>query len=212
MVKIGSGAVKRYDFDRDAIVIGRSETVDIRIDDPAVSRVHCQVTRTPSGRWILQDFGSRNKTYLGDEPVGRHELINGDTFHVGPARIVFSGAPGDPAKLLGDATTGVGDAVPDTEAWSSLDDDEVAISDDLAELASGEMTMIPDDPLHALAEDSRRSGIEEDTSCPMCGGKRLPGDKFCGPCQRRLDAQQQSLRVHRSEEPKSLWKRLFGGG
>ncbi len=208
LVKIASHAVQRFPIDRETVVIGRSESVDVRIDDPAVSRVHCQVVRTPTGRWILQDFGSRNKTFLGDEPVDKHELIHGDTFFVGPAKIIFSGAPEDESQLMLLADRSSAGAIRATAAGHA--DDEVTISDDVATLASGDMTMMPDDPLTMLAEDSRRSGAGEDTDCPMCGGPRLPSARFCNACNQKLDERRQAINIRAPQQKESFWRRLFG--
>ena len=146
LVKVGDGPVERYKIDRESLVIGRAVTADIRVDDASVSRVHCQVSRTPAGRWLLQDFGSRNRTYLGDRPVSKHELIHGDVFYVGPAKIVFSGAPGEKDQPPGGTTLPVEDrdellmAEADSRFAGLADEfrDQVDVSDELAEMASGD--------------------------------------------------------------------------
>lgn len=217
LVKIGDGPVERFSICRECLVIGRAETVDIHVDDASVSRVHCQVSRTPGGRWLLQDFGSRNRTYLGDRPIAKHELIHGDVFYVGPAKIVFSGAPAEGDGLPGGSTLPVEerDELLMAEAdsrFSGLADefrDQVDVSDELAEMArgdSGDMTMVPDDPLQALADDATR--VEAD-KCPLCGAAVLPGRTYCAPCGRRLDEQAQAMQLRPEEKP-SLWRRLFG--
>ena len=217
LVKIGDGPIQRFSIDRESMVIGRAQTVDIRIDDASVSRVHCQVTRTPAGRWLLQDFGSRNHTYLGDTPINKHELIHGDAFFVGPAKIVFSGAPAEGKPIPGGTTLPVEDRdellmMESDSRFSGLADefrDQVDVSDELTQMAtgdSGDMTMVPDDPLQALADDATRADADE---CPLCGAAILPGRTYCGECSRKLDAHAQAMQLQPQEKP-SLWRRLFG--
>ena len=197
LVKIGDGPVERFSICRECLVIGRAETVDIHVDDASVSRVHCQVSRTPGGRWLLQDFGSRNRTYLGDRPIAKHELIHGDVFYVGPAKIVFSGAPAEGDGLPGGSTLPVEerDELLMAEAdsrFSGLADefrDQVDVSDELAEMAAA-------------------TRVEAD-KCPLCGAAVLPGRTYCAPCGRRLDEQAQAMQLRPEEKP-SLWRRLFG--
>ena len=217
LVRIGDGPVTRYAIEREALVIGRARSVDVRIDDPAVSRVHCQVSRTPAGRWMLQDFGSRNHTYLGDTPITQHELIHGDTFFVGPAKFVFSGVRSDGPPIPGDTTLPVEDRdeLLMAEAGARFDGlaaefrDQVDISDELASMVhsdAGDMTMAPDDPLQALADDATRVHGGE---CPLCHVTVLPGQTYCSECRRRLDAQRQAMQLRPQEKP-SIWRRLFG--
>ena len=212
LIKIGNGPVQRYNITRESVVIGRAETVDVRINDPAVSRVHCQIIRTPSGRWMVQDFGSRNQTFLGDRAISKNELIHGDVITVGPARIVFSGAPVTGSAIAGDTTIGLGEKDPVKEEFGSRfggisdeSEDIFDVSEDIAEMASGEMTMVPDDPLAALAEDATQA---ESDSCPMCGASKLPTASYCGPCARKLDEKRQAMDI-RGEDKRSLWSRLF---
>jgi DNA-binding NtrC family response regulator len=48
--------------------IGKGREADVRIDDQALSRVHCSVELTPDGLHII-DLGSRNGTYVGGARV-----------------------------------------------------------------------------------------------------------------------------------------------
>lgn len=52
---------------RDRITIGRTENNDVVIADPSVSRLHAYV-RHANG-WVVADAGSKNGTWLGDEPL-----------------------------------------------------------------------------------------------------------------------------------------------
>ncbi|MET7698992.1 FHA domain-containing protein [Streptomyces sp. NPDC005485] len=49
--------------------IGRSADADVPLDDPDVSRLHCEVTVTPDGRVAVADVGSTNGTTLDGSRV-----------------------------------------------------------------------------------------------------------------------------------------------
>lgn len=66
----------------DVAVIGRSMKADIVIDDPALSRSHARIIRTPEG-YVLEDLQSRNGTFVKGIPVQSHTLSFGDAIQVG---------------------------------------------------------------------------------------------------------------------------------
>ena len=74
---------------RDRFVIGRGSHCDLIIDSPRVSREHSALFKMGAG-WVLEDLGSANGTWVGDERVVHHELKSGDVVQVGDDRIVFS--------------------------------------------------------------------------------------------------------------------------
>jgi diguanylate cyclase (GGDEF)-like protein len=51
-----------------AAIVGRGETADVQILDPAVSRKHVCFFHT-GGQWKVEDLGSQNGTYLGEVPL-----------------------------------------------------------------------------------------------------------------------------------------------
>jgi diguanylate cyclase (GGDEF)-like protein len=65
-------------------VIGRGREADVRIDDAGASRAHARVTATAEGRYILEDLGSTNGTFVDARKVDRCELRSGDRVYVGP--------------------------------------------------------------------------------------------------------------------------------
>jgi pSer/pThr/pTyr-binding forkhead associated (FHA) protein len=69
-------------------VFGRSSDVDVRVDDPNVSRRHCKLERL-DGSWVLSDLGSTNGTWLDAARVKRYALRDGESFYLGDARVVF---------------------------------------------------------------------------------------------------------------------------
>jgi len=68
------------------LVIRRAEGVDLRLDDPAVSKQHAAVNVVGNDH-ILQDLGSANGTFVNEQPIERHLLHHGDvvrlaSFHI----------------------------------------------------------------------------------------------------------------------------------
>jgi hypothetical protein len=70
------------------MLVGRHDTCDVVLEDPAVSRRHAQL-RFRDGRWILQDLESTNGTTVNGVPVGRCELRPGDRVVMGDARLTI---------------------------------------------------------------------------------------------------------------------------
>ncbi|MCA9719158.1 MAG: FHA domain-containing protein [Dehalococcoidia bacterium] len=64
------------------ILVGRAPTSDLVIDQDVVSRRHFSLQRVPGG-YEIQDLGSRNGVRLGQEPITRHFLQDGDTLDIG---------------------------------------------------------------------------------------------------------------------------------
>ncbi len=66
------------------ITVGRSSQNTIVIDDPKVSRVHCQFIRFNDGSYRLADFGSLNGTYVNGQKVsGEMQLNSYDVVRIG---------------------------------------------------------------------------------------------------------------------------------
>jgi two-component system response regulator AtoC len=73
------------------IVVGRSSTATVRVDDPKVSREHARILRRGDALELV-DLGSRNGTRVNGNVVrGRSEgLSSGDTVRVGEAEILIA--------------------------------------------------------------------------------------------------------------------------
>lgn len=64
--------------------IGRSSNNDIVINDPMVSKTHCQIIRDDYGRYTLIDTGSSNGTFInGIRRRGNISLNRGDIVKLG---------------------------------------------------------------------------------------------------------------------------------
>ena len=60
----------------------------IRVDEPAVSRSHAQISLTDEG-YMLRDLGSENGTYVNGERMSSRLLVEGDRVQIGTVRFVF---------------------------------------------------------------------------------------------------------------------------
>ncbi|MER5858882.1 FhaA domain-containing protein [Streptomyces sp. NPDC059688] len=82
----------RHQISRATLVLGRSTEADVRIDDPGVSRKHCEIrTGTPS---TIQDLGSTNGIVVDGQHTTRATLRDGSRIVVGSTTIIYRQAEG----------------------------------------------------------------------------------------------------------------------
>ncbi|MFP3989171.1 FHA domain-containing protein, partial [Streptomyces sp. E11-3] len=82
----------RHQISRPTLVLGRSTEADVRIDDPGVSRRHCEIrTGTPS---TIQDLGSTNGIVVDGQHTTRATLRDGSRIVVGNTTIIYRQAEG----------------------------------------------------------------------------------------------------------------------
>ncbi len=79
-----------YTLDKDNIVVGRLESADIVLPDPAVSRVHARVVEQ-GGVHLVMDLQSRKGTRVNDQPVEDFatQLNDGDRIDVGGVLLTY---------------------------------------------------------------------------------------------------------------------------
>jgi pSer/pThr/pTyr-binding forkhead associated (FHA) protein len=94
------------------LTIGRSETRDVVLRDPASSRHHCSIV-SRDGTWLLQDAGSANGVFLNGIRVREAPLVHGDRVRIGNTDIRFLTADGGPLDTSERYPSG--EALPDTE-------------------------------------------------------------------------------------------------
>lgn len=76
-----------YPLVRAVTRLGRGTDVDIRVDDPGVSRTHCEIVLgTPA---IVRDLGSTNGTYVDGSRVGQAALVDGSRVQLGSTTLVY---------------------------------------------------------------------------------------------------------------------------
>ncbi|MEU8590512.1 DUF3662 and FHA domain-containing protein [Streptomyces sp. NPDC048664] len=82
----------RHQISGSTLVLGRSTEADVRIDDPGVSRRHCEIrTGTPS---TIQDLGSTNGIVVDGQHTTRATLRDGSRIVVGSTTIIYRQAEG----------------------------------------------------------------------------------------------------------------------
>ncbi|MEU9413861.1 DUF3662 and FHA domain-containing protein [Streptomyces sp. NPDC051000] len=82
----------RHQISRGTLVLGRSTEADVRIDDPGVSRRHCEIrTGTPP---TIQDLGSTNGIVVDGQHTTRATLRDGSRIVVGSTTIIYRQAEG----------------------------------------------------------------------------------------------------------------------
>jgi len=83
---------ERYPLIGALTVIGRDEVADIILDDPGISRKHCEVRVTNDGPHLVtsvRDLGSTNGTYVNGERITSRRLDDGDQITVGRTEATF---------------------------------------------------------------------------------------------------------------------------
>jgi diguanylate cyclase (GGDEF)-like protein len=80
----GFNAGQVFALDQPEHILGRGTEADIWAEDPAISRKHAKITRASDGKFVLEDLGSTNGTFLGARRCTTSELTNGDRVQLGP--------------------------------------------------------------------------------------------------------------------------------
>ena len=101
IVKKDGQTVNDFRFERGPVYIGRHEHSQIFLPDRMVSRQHAAIFATQDGKWVLEDLGSANKTFLNDKAIHKAPIKTGDRIGVGDFEIEVSldGVAGKPVHL-----------------------------------------------------------------------------------------------------------------
>ncbi len=84
------GVTRTFELRKSVVTFGRSHTCTVPVDDPALSRTHCQFEVEGDGCFV-RDLNSRNGTMVGGESVDRFELEDGSEITIGNTQITFLG-------------------------------------------------------------------------------------------------------------------------
>jgi pSer/pThr/pTyr-binding forkhead associated (FHA) protein len=79
------------------IVVGRSPEANVRIDDPWISNMHALIERRGRELWVV-DLGSRNGTYVDDQPVTEARVKPGSAVSFGQTRLELRARTPDSAR------------------------------------------------------------------------------------------------------------------
>lgn len=88
---------RKYEIDRDEIIIGRSHENVVCLEEPAISGQHCIITRK-GRRFILRDLDSTNGTRLNGVVIKEHQLSPKDVVSVGSVDIKIDGNDIEPYR------------------------------------------------------------------------------------------------------------------
>jgi two-component system cell cycle response regulator len=93
VVLAGSNVGEMYKVEKERTVMGRGETVDVRLFDEGISREHAQVVQEAGKdgtgtQNILEDMGSTNGTFCNGARVQRQALADGDKILLGSTTIL----------------------------------------------------------------------------------------------------------------------------
>jgi hypothetical protein len=78
----------RFDLGGALIAVGRAADNDVILDDPQVSRHHCQL-KLQHGAYGFVDLQSRNGSTVNGQPVAEIALADGDRIRIGSTTIQF---------------------------------------------------------------------------------------------------------------------------
>ena len=73
---------------RGEILIGRLDSVDLVLEDRAVSRVHAKIVHE-AGRCVIVDLESSTGTLVNGVEITRHVLAPGDVIEIASARMEY---------------------------------------------------------------------------------------------------------------------------
>jgi type II secretory pathway predicted ATPase ExeA len=102
-VRQDASVLKNYQLDESPITLGRSLDNDIVLGHKLVSRKHAKIS-VIKDKFILEDLGSSNGTYIKDRKTNKCTLKKGDKFKIGPYELECipcpaSPSPGEPTIL-----------------------------------------------------------------------------------------------------------------
>ncbi|SCK56924.1 FtsK/SpoIIIE family protein [Streptomyces sp. WMMB 714] len=160
------------------VQLGRAADVDVPLDDPDVSRLHCAITVSDGGAVTVTDLGSTNGTSLDGAPVGTQPVLfrPGSTLRIGESvlRLETSangtqaqyGGQG-PGSRAGGASPGPLRTVPDGAGQLRLVDGGPRSG---GSGASGDEAAPPAAPSPAGTPDSSHGYARGDGPFPDAGG------------------------------------------
>jgi hypothetical protein len=89
VVRSGGGrAGEQFPLKTERTTLGRSPDCDVFLDDVTVSRSHAVLSRSDD-RFVIEDQGSLNGTFVNRHRVESAELEDGDELQIGKYRLIF---------------------------------------------------------------------------------------------------------------------------
>lgn len=88
LIKTGEKMGMSYRVADQAVTIGREPSNTVVLSDMLVSRKHARIMKRGE-KFVIEDLGSVNGTFVNNEPVTRHDLKIGDTITLGRTSLGF---------------------------------------------------------------------------------------------------------------------------
>ena len=80
----GQGQTRQIEPNPKGTVIGRSPQFDVVLETRKVSRKHTRIFQDPFGRWIFEDLGSSNGTFINGKRIESCAILPGEQVVIGP--------------------------------------------------------------------------------------------------------------------------------
>ena len=93
--------------EKSAIILGRSESVDVFVNNSLISRKHSKISRTDN-KYFIEDLGSMNGTYVNGQRIsGKKQIGSEDNIIIGRIRFTLGGLTIDISKEIAIKTIGL---------------------------------------------------------------------------------------------------------
>ena len=87
-----AGKTRQIPFEGDQLVLGRSRSADVTVEDPRMSRMHLRFARGPKGSLTVEDLGAANGVFVQGQRIGTapQAVAVGDQIQFGDCRVVVA--------------------------------------------------------------------------------------------------------------------------
>ena len=95
-LEIEGNVEKSVAVERNEFTLGRWQNCDLHLPFAGISRWHCRLFQAVTGKWAVEDLGSKNGTLLNGELVTSPQILkNGDLIQIGSIymRVVLGDSP-----------------------------------------------------------------------------------------------------------------------
>ena len=115
----GKGPDAEIPLDPAGVTLGRAPVCHIVLDSPRISRKHARIFQDPFGRWVVEDLGSRNGVWLGEQRVVSQSFLPGESLTMGPFKLSLV-VPPDQAIQADPSTTSESTIVEDSSDKTAI--------------------------------------------------------------------------------------------
>lgn len=84
---------RKFELADDVLRLGRDSNNLLTVNDREVSRSHAEIKRIQDDQFEIRDLKSSNGTFVNNQPIETHQLVNGDRIRVGRTTLIFTSSP-----------------------------------------------------------------------------------------------------------------------